>query len=43
MTFQFGVRINGEEFVKEGNTLLQSSRIARRLAHRGRLYQCVSR
>lgn len=30
--YPFGVRINGEEFTKEGNTLLQSTRIARRLA-----------
>jgi 2,4-dienoyl-CoA reductase-like NADH-dependent reductase (Old Yellow Enzyme family) len=30
--YPVGVRINGEEFTKEGNTLLQSTRIARRLA-----------
>jgi 2,4-dienoyl-CoA reductase-like NADH-dependent reductase (Old Yellow Enzyme family) len=33
--FPIGVRINGEEFIKEGNTLLQSTRIARRMAHLG--------
>ena len=33
--YPVGVRINGEEFTKEGNTLLQSTRIARRLAKEG--------
>ena len=33
--YPVGVRINGEEFTKEGNTLLQSMRIARRLAKEG--------
>lgn len=40
--FAVGVRINGEEFTKEGNTLLQSARIARRLAHMGVDYISVS-
>lgn len=40
--FPVGVRINGEEFIKEGNTLLQSTRIARRLAHLGVDYISVS-
>jgi 2,4-dienoyl-CoA reductase-like NADH-dependent reductase (Old Yellow Enzyme family) len=40
--FAVGVRINGEEFTKEGNTLLQSARIARRLAHTGVDYISVS-
>jgi len=40
--FAMGVRINGEEFTKEGNTLLQSARIARRLAHLGVDYISVS-
>ncbi len=37
-----GVRFNGEEFIKEGNTLLQSTRIARRFAHLGVSYISVS-
>jgi len=40
--YPIGVRINGEEFVKQGNTLLQSTRIARRLAHLGVGYISVS-
>ena len=40
--FAVGVRINGEEFTKEGNTLLQSARITRRLAHMGVDYISVS-
>jgi NADPH-dependent glutamate synthase beta subunit-like oxidoreductase/2,4-dienoyl-CoA reductase-like NADH-dependent reductase (Old Yellow Enzyme family) len=40
--FPIGVRINGEEFIKEGNTQQQSSRIARRLAHLGVGYISVS-
>jgi 2,4-dienoyl-CoA reductase-like NADH-dependent reductase (Old Yellow Enzyme family) len=40
--FPIGVRINGEEFTKEGNTLLQSTRIAHRLAHLGVDYLSVS-
>ncbi|MGQ9646523.1 MAG: oxidoreductase [Thermodesulfobacteriota bacterium] len=40
--FPVGVRINGEEFIKEGNTLLQSTRVARRLAHLGIDYLSVS-
>jgi len=40
--FPIGVRINGEEFIKEGNTLLQSTRIARQLAHLGIDYISVS-
>jgi NADPH-dependent glutamate synthase beta subunit-like oxidoreductase/2,4-dienoyl-CoA reductase-like NADH-dependent reductase (Old Yellow Enzyme family) len=30
--YPVGMRMNGEEFTKEGNTLLQSARVARRLA-----------
>ncbi len=37
--YTIGVRMLGEEFTKEGNTLLQSARVARRLASRSRLYQ----
>jgi len=33
--FPVGLRMNGEEFIKEGNTLLQSARIARRFAELG--------
>lgn len=40
--FPIGVRINGEEFTKEGNTLLQSARIARRMAAEGIDYISVS-
>lgn len=41
-TFCLGVRINGDEFVLEGNTLKQSRRIARRLAEMGIDYISVS-
>jgi len=37
-----GVRINGEDFVVNGNTLAQSSRIARKLAELGADYISVS-
>lgn len=37
-----GIRINGEDFIKEGNTLLQSTRIARRFAELGVDYISVS-
>ena len=40
--YPVGVRINGEEFTKEGNTLLQSVRAARRLAMLGVDYISVS-
>ncbi len=40
--FPVGVRINGEEFIKEGNTLLQSTRISRRFAELGVDYVSVS-
>lgn len=40
--FPVGARINGEEFTKEGNTLLQSTRVARRLAKMGVDYINVS-
>ncbi|NIO09696.1 MAG: NADH:flavin oxidoreductase, partial [Deltaproteobacteria bacterium] len=40
--FPVGVRMNGEDFTKEGNTLLQSTRIARRLAKVGVDYISVS-
>lgn len=40
--FPVGVRINGEDFIKEGNTLLQSTRIARCLAQVGTDYISVS-
>ena len=40
--FPVGARINGEEFTREGNTLLQSTRIARRLAQLGIDYISVS-
>ena len=40
--FPVGMRINGEEFTKEGNTLLQSARVARRLASVGADYISVS-
>jgi len=40
--YPVGVRINGEDFTKEGNTLLQSSRIARRLVQLGVDYISVS-
>lgn len=40
--FPVGIRINGEEFIKEGNTLLQSACIARYLAQTGMDYISVS-
>jgi NADPH-dependent glutamate synthase beta subunit-like oxidoreductase len=40
--FPIGVRINGEEFTKEGNTLLQSTRVARRFVTTGIDYISVS-
>jgi NADPH-dependent glutamate synthase beta subunit-like oxidoreductase/2,4-dienoyl-CoA reductase-like NADH-dependent reductase (Old Yellow Enzyme family) len=40
--FPIGARILGEEFTKEGNTLLQSTRVARRLASLGLDYISVS-
>jgi NADPH-dependent glutamate synthase beta subunit-like oxidoreductase/2,4-dienoyl-CoA reductase-like NADH-dependent reductase (Old Yellow Enzyme family) len=40
--YPVGMRMNGEEFTKEGNTLLQSARIARRLAGTGVDYISVS-
>jgi NADPH-dependent glutamate synthase beta subunit-like oxidoreductase/2,4-dienoyl-CoA reductase-like NADH-dependent reductase (Old Yellow Enzyme family) len=40
--FPVGVRMNGEEFTKEGNTLLQSTRVARRLAYLSVDYISVS-
>jgi len=40
--FPVGIRINGEDFVVEGNTLLQSTRIARRFARLGADYISVS-
>lgn len=40
--FPVGLRMNGEEFTKEGNTLLQSARLACRLAAEGLDYISVS-
>jgi NADPH-dependent glutamate synthase beta subunit-like oxidoreductase/2,4-dienoyl-CoA reductase-like NADH-dependent reductase (Old Yellow Enzyme family) len=40
--YPVGARILGEEFTKEGNTLLQSARIGRRLAALGLAYISVS-
>ncbi len=40
--FPVGVRINGEEFTKEGNTLLQSTRIVRCLVQVGVDYISIS-
>ena len=40
--YPVGLRLNGEEFTKEGNTLLQSGRIAIRLAKMGVDYISVS-
>jgi NADPH-dependent glutamate synthase beta subunit-like oxidoreductase/2,4-dienoyl-CoA reductase-like NADH-dependent reductase (Old Yellow Enzyme family) len=40
--YPVGARILGEEFTKEGNTLLQSARIGRRLASLGLAYISVS-
>jgi NADPH-dependent glutamate synthase beta subunit-like oxidoreductase/2,4-dienoyl-CoA reductase-like NADH-dependent reductase (Old Yellow Enzyme family) len=41
-SFPVGARINGEEFTNEGNTLLQSARVARRLSMAGIDYISVS-
>jgi 2,4-dienoyl-CoA reductase-like NADH-dependent reductase (Old Yellow Enzyme family) len=41
-TFPLGVRINGEDFCVQGNTLAQSGGIARRLAEAGADYISVS-
>jgi 2,4-dienoyl-CoA reductase-like NADH-dependent reductase (Old Yellow Enzyme family) len=40
--FPVGIRINGEDFTVEGNTLFQSTRIARRFARLGADYISVS-
>jgi 2,4-dienoyl-CoA reductase-like NADH-dependent reductase (Old Yellow Enzyme family) len=40
--FPVGVRINGEDFTAQGSTLLQSTRVARRLARVGVNYISVS-
>jgi len=40
--YPLGIRINGEDFTVEGNTLLQSTRIARRFAELGVDYISVS-
>lgn len=40
--FPVGIRINGEDFVVDGNTLFQSTRIARRFARLGADYISVS-
>ncbi len=40
--FPIGMRMNGEEFTKEGNTLLQSARVARRMAYQSVDYISVS-
>ena len=40
--FPVGMRMNGEEFTKEGNTLLQSTRVARRMAYLSVDYISVS-
>ncbi|MGD8389179.1 MAG: FAD-dependent oxidoreductase [Desulfobacteraceae bacterium] len=40
--YPVGMRMNGEEFTKEGNTLYQSTRVARRLAVMGVDYISVS-
>lgn len=40
--FPLGIRINGEDFIIDGNTLLQSTRIARRFAELGVDYISVS-
>jgi NADPH-dependent glutamate synthase beta subunit-like oxidoreductase/2,4-dienoyl-CoA reductase-like NADH-dependent reductase (Old Yellow Enzyme family) len=42
LDYPVGVRILGEEFTKEGNTLLQSARIGRRLSSLGVDYVSVS-
>jgi len=41
-SFPVGVRINGEDFVAEGNTLAQSTVIARRFSQLGADYISVS-
>ena len=41
-TFPVGIRINGEDFTVEGNTLFQSTRIARRFARLGADFISVS-
>jgi 2,4-dienoyl-CoA reductase-like NADH-dependent reductase (Old Yellow Enzyme family) len=40
--FPLGIRINGEDFIIQGNTLAQSTRIARRFAELGADYISVS-
>ena len=40
--YPLGIRINGEDFVIDGNTLAQSTMIARRFAHLGADYISVS-
>ncbi|MFC2057028.1 NADH:flavin oxidoreductase [Chloroflexota bacterium] len=40
--FPLGIRINGEDFIVNGNTLLQSTRVARRFAELGVDYISVS-
>jgi len=40
--YPLGIRINGEDFIVEGNTLAQSTRIARRFAELGADYISVS-
>jgi 2,4-dienoyl-CoA reductase-like NADH-dependent reductase (Old Yellow Enzyme family) len=41
-SYPLGVRINGEDFTTDGNTLIQSTRIARRLAKLGADYISVT-
>jgi 2,4-dienoyl-CoA reductase-like NADH-dependent reductase (Old Yellow Enzyme family) len=41
-SFPLGIRINGEDFIIQGNTLAQSTRIARRFAELGADYISVS-
>jgi len=41
-SFPLGIRINGEDFIVEGNTLLQGTRIARKFAELGVDYISVS-
>lgn len=40
--FPLGIRINGEDFIVDGNTLLQSTQIARRLAKLGADFISIS-
>lgn len=40
--YPVGIRMNGEEFIREGNTLLQSTRVALRMADLGVDYISVS-